>query len=615
MLNIRRNWWNRFFPWLRADHRRPSPARRRLALEELETRNLPQAGTWTLLTNPAPVGIGTMMLLSDGTVMAQEGGTQNWEKLSPNAQGSYVNGAWSALAPMSTQRLYYGSNILPDGRVFLVGGEYSGATLAQNFINTSEIYDPLANTWTAIAKFPQSQFGDDPTEVLPNGTVLAGYLSGPQTYIYDPATNTWTATGTKLRNDQSDEEAWVKLPDNSILSYDIFGSGATVPGHAQRYIPSTATWVDAGSVPVSLSSAAVGFELGPAFRLPDGRILQVGGNSNTAIYTPSTNTWVAGPVIPGGFIADDATGAILPNGQVIFDASGPPVNFAVNPANFGSPTEVFDFNYSTNTISVVATPAALTTALNLASFNTRSLMLPSGQMLFSTSATQLWVFTPTGSPQNAWRPTITSVVNNNNGTFTIHGTQLNGISEGAAYGDDVEMASNYPIVRLTETNGNVVYARTFNWSSTGVATGSSVVSVEFTLPGGLTHGFNLITVIANGIPSLTQGAFTGAKVYYPVRYAYNPGNGILSGNLIVSNLGSFPTMGVALQLAFPALPAGVSVANESGISGGVPVITVPASLLVRGSQYVFIQFRNPYHLPLSTFTHGFPVLFNIGISV
>ena len=100
-----------------------------------------------------------------------------------------------------------------------------------------------------------------------------------------------------------------------------------------------------------------------------------------------------------------------------------------------------------------------------------------------------------------------------------------------------------------------------------------------------------------------------------MRYAYNPGNGILSGNLIVSNLGSFPTMGVALQLAFPALPAGVSVANESGTSGGVPVITVPASLLVRGSQYVFIQFRNPYHLPLSTFTHGFPVLFNIGISV
>ncbi len=54
--------------------RRPRPARthrtgpgsRGLKLEQLETRTL-LSGTWDTLTNPAPSGTGTMMLLSDGS--------------------------------------------------------------------------------------------------------------------------------------------------------------------------------------------------------------------------------------------------------------------------------------------------------------------------------------------------------------------------------------------------------------------------------------------------------------------------------------------------------------------------------------------------------------------
>src|SRR5205807_9530000 len=128
------------------------------------------------------------------------------------------------LASMHTGRLYFGSNVLPDGRVFLIGGEYSDPNTSLNYTNTGEIYDPVANTWTTIANFPQTRFGENSTEVLPNGQVLAGYKFGAQTYIYDPAKNSWTATGSKLRTDKSDEESWVKLPDDSILSYDIFSS-------------------------------------------------------------------------------------------------------------------------------------------------------------------------------------------------------------------------------------------------------------------------------------------------------------------------------------------------------------------------------------------------------
>src|SRR5581483_8578314 len=148
-------------------------------------------------------------------------------------------------------------------------------------------------------------------------------------------------TGTKLRNDASDEETWVMLPDGSILSYDVFGSPSTGAGHAQRYVPSSGQWVDAGSVPVPLTSPNVGYELGPATLLPNGRVLQVGGNANTAIYTPSSNTWVTGPLLPTGMGSDDASAVMLTNGHFLFLA---------DTTVFLSATRMFDYNPQTNAL-------------------------------------------------------------------------------------------------------------------------------------------------------------------------------------------------------------------------------------------------------------------------
>ena len=87
-------------------------------------------------------------------------------------------------------------------------------------------------------------------------------------------------------------------------------------------------------------------------------------------------------------------------------------------------------------------------------------------------------------------------------TFRITGTLFNGISEGAAYGDDWQMASNYPIVRLT-SGTNLYYARTFNWNSTGLQRGSAPDSTMFSIPASLTYGSYSLAVIANGISSDT----------------------------------------------------------------------------------------------------------------
>jgi hypothetical protein len=465
------------------------------------------ASNWTAVT-AAPGAVGTMMLLTDGTVIGQQAGVTNtWFKLTPNSSGSYSSGTWSTIATMNLQRLYFGSNVLQNGNVFVVGGEYSGASGTANWTNTGEIYNSATNTWSNITNFPNTQFGDDPTILLPNGNVLAGYLSGPQTYIYNITNNTWSQTGTKLNNDASDEETWVKLPDDSILSYNVFTNLGTTPGAAQRYIPSSGTWVATGPVPVSLSSSAVGEELGPGAVLPNGKVLQLGGNSNSALYDPATNSWTTGPVIPGGRACDDAPGVLLPNGQFLFAADTP---------LFHSPTHVFDYDYVSNTITDVTPttangdPADLVNQLaGLPSFTGRFLMLPNGQALYTAGGNaNLYVYTPTGSVTASSVPTITSFTSNGGNSYTLNGTQLSGASQGASYGDDCEMDTNYPIVSLV--NGSTVtYGRTTNWNKTGIGLTNGATTTNFTLPVALL----LPPVVTPVAPTATEGtALTNVPV-------------------------------------------------------------------------------------------------------
>src|SRR6202045_2866624 len=109
-------------------------------------------GTWTFLNHQPSFGAGTMLLLTDGTVMCQDSGSAHWWRLTPDATGSYVNGTWSALANGPNAPLYFASAVLRDGRVFVAGGEYNNGVSTD--LLAAEIYNPVTNTWTAIATPP-----------------------------------------------------------------------------------------------------------------------------------------------------------------------------------------------------------------------------------------------------------------------------------------------------------------------------------------------------------------------------------------------------------------------------------------------------------------------------
>ena len=114
------------------------------------------------------------------------------------------------------------------------------------------------------------------------------------------------------------------------------------------------------------------------------------------------------------------------------------------------------------------------------------------------------IYTPDGAPDPAWRPTITSVPTalHPGSTYTLHGRQINGLSQAVIYGDEGAMATNYPIVQLTDTaTGAVTYCRTHGHSTMGIQTGAVVHSTQFTVPSGAPLGGAHLRVIANGIAS------------------------------------------------------------------------------------------------------------------
>ncbi len=130
------------------------------------------------------------------------------------------------------------------------------------------------------------------------------------------------------------------------------------------------------------------------------------------------------------------------------------------------------------------------------------LLLPSGQILF-TDFYFVDVYNPAGKFDPDWAPQIKSAPRRvrPGGSYVVSGTLFNGMSQGAAYGDDIQAATNFPLVRITNKHtGHVFYSRTHDHSSMAVAY-RGPVSTHFDVPRGQELGESELVVVANGIPS------------------------------------------------------------------------------------------------------------------
>ena len=457
-------------------------------------------GTWTPV-NLAPGYVNLMLLLPDGTVMAANAGGNAWFRLTPDIHGSYVNGTWTSLNPMHDVRLYFSSEVLTNGNVLVAGGEFGTGG------STAEVYDPQSNVWTAVpipaGILTTGGFGDAISEMLPDGNVLIAPnhpATNCNTALFNTASNSWSVGPKLFRGNNQEERSWVKLPDDSILTAD--GISLT---NSERYLPALKQWVNDSSLPVSIA-AVNDSEQGPALLLPDGRAMFLGGNGNTAIYTPkgpsAPGTWAAGPVIPGGYGIQDGPAEMMVNGKILCQVG--------NATNYNAPSYFFEYDSVGNSFTQVNGPTGLSD--DIPPYQGMMLDLPDGTVLYSHNGPDLYVYQPDGSPLAAGKPAISNIVANIDGSFTLTGTLLNGISEGATYGDDAQMNSNYPLVRLTDLLGNVYYERTYNWNSTSVMTGNKLVATRFTNSAALPPGNYSLTVVANGINSDPWNFFLPPKL-------------------------------------------------------------------------------------------------------
>jgi hypothetical protein len=450
------------------------------------------AQKWQPLKNQPSFAAGTSLLLTDGTVMVQDAGAQDWWKLTPDSHGSYINGTWKQMAslPSNYSPLYFGSAVLPDGRLIVEGGEYN--FFSPSWTNLGAIYDPLANKWTAVN--PPSgwaNIGDAQSVILTNGVYMQANALNTDDAVLDAKTLTWTQVGSG-KQDRNDEEGWTLLPDGTVLTVDALNAP-----NAEKFIPSTQKWISAGNTIVRLEDPG-SQELGPAILRPDGTVFATGATGHTAIYTPPANpqdpgTWVAGPDFPkvNGQQLDIADGpaALLPNGNVLC---------ATSPGVFLNDVHFFEFD-GTKLTETVKTPDAP----NETSYQETFLVLPTGQVMMTSQTNDVEIYTSPGVAPRAWAPHITSVPTSltHGQTYQLAGKGLNGLSAGASYGDDAQMASNYPLVVLYyPSNKTVVFTRTHDHSFMGVHS-TKTVTTNFDVPANAPAGNADLFVIANGIRS------------------------------------------------------------------------------------------------------------------
>jgi hypothetical protein len=468
-------------------------------------------GTWTPLTNHPGGDVKRMLLLTDGRILCHLG-DERWNILTPDNEGRYHNGTWSAES-MHHSREYFGACVLSDGRVLVAFGFPPHAGPAPDWFSgdqTIEIFDPAAEPgrrWQLLPANPGwDQRDTDFVNICPMADgrrILVGidYSSIPRrSYprlcaLYDFSSNTWQTIDTIPAVKDPPWESWVLLPDNSVFTV----TGTRV---YWRYFPDTG---DGRWEPIPSSDHPWEFR-GPGLLLPDGRIWISGIYGDTIFYNPVTNTWSDGPnfpdIIPGLDPPANAdtlrmSQCILPDGRV----------FSLLSHYYEDSTPLcYEFNPLDHSFIEVPLPD-VGRDRDLTHWGASVMLLPTGEVLMTYNGMG-YVYSPKNpaEPQAAWRPQLESPTwwLTSGVEYTARGTLFNGISQAISNVPwrKIDTGTNYPIVKLSSVaTGTVVYCRSYGHSSMGVATGSTPQSTNFKIPSGFPNGEADLSIIANGIES------------------------------------------------------------------------------------------------------------------
>jgi hypothetical protein len=457
------------------------------------------AQTWTRLVNQPGVNLGVMLQLRDGRILVHEeqnGNSNTWHILTPDATGSYVNGTWSSGGnlPPGYSPWFFGSQVLMDGKTVVIeGGEYNGGRSVWTTKGAIGTISGSTLTWTANSPpAGWTTLGDAESVILADGTYMQANCCSSQNALFN-GPSSWTATGS-VNQSNNDESGFTLLSNDHVLTVDAKSNAncGTNQG-SELYDQGTGLWSCGPTLPVQLYNAS-DEELGAAVLMYNDKILQFGGNVvATAVYDVASNTWSAGPTPANGLDQADGPAALEPNGKVLA---------MLSPGLFKTGCQFVEYDPAANTLANTANP---TNCPGDSSYVGHLMMLPTGQIMFTDFSGLVEVYTPAAGLVAGVAPTInalTGSVGSPSTNTVLSGTQLNGLSENNAYGDDYQGATNYPLVRLVQVAApnNVYYATTHDESTHSIAPFTSN-STKFDVPAGLPSGNYNLYAVANGIES------------------------------------------------------------------------------------------------------------------
>jgi N-acetylneuraminic acid mutarotase len=319
-----------------------------------QAATLPGAATFLDgISNPLTTMHGlpaTAAALPNPLLQPRAGATLCWARNRNAGQGDFLlaSGAtteYFAFRTLSSEpgptmvvpRALHAAATLNDGRVLFTGGvDGTGAVIAD-----CEIFDPVANTFTAVAPMPGIRAAHA-AATLPDGRVMvvggttnfadltAAITAALNTVaIYNPATNTWAGGpvigGRRLVPSLTRLNTGRMLVAGGLEVTLLFGVpvNVTSTNKAQLYNPATNTWSNAANMPSGRA-----WHHDNQVTLADGRVLLSGGVlvpdllnaanaasiANADLYNPATNTWL-GTTMSRARTAHSATR--LPDGRVV----------------------------------------------------------------------------------------------------------------------------------------------------------------------------------------------------------------------------------------------------------------------------------------------------------
>lgn len=283
----------------------------------------------------------TMTELQNGTFLISGG-----VDVSNNPQTSCeiydpVANTFTMIASMNTPRMGHTATVLANGNVFITGGlEALTVTPTQleaihDAVDSTEIYDPVANTWTVGPVMSDPRASHLALERPDGKILLAGGISWDSNWLfgwvpavrsscdlYDPVTNTMSA-GPGMSTARALAGAVEMAPGRwlvaggmdgiSIIPLNLGNAVAT----AEIYDSQTNTWTTVGSLASARAQVS-------AWPIGNGRFIVAGGGagsvlsptplSNTEIFDSATNTFSPGPTMNSGRAG--AGVFVTPQGQV-----------------------------------------------------------------------------------------------------------------------------------------------------------------------------------------------------------------------------------------------------------------------------------------------------------